>query len=270
MILDKYAGVEKPQEKQNIPLGTNYLEVVTNAFTVWSHLLLKTAAPYPGAGIMQRDFLLEEAVRFLPVRLPPVVSEKSYFQPIETLPFSHRPFAGLFYTAMLEKGVEKLIVPGDAKDIALWGYKMKTGTVDVLADSRSIGVRSTGGICINRGCVANFAAEAEGGIHVNYGVVHYYGSQAKNIIFINHGHASVTPHIVGGIYFNYAMLCGHRENFIYNATSRILFYDKAITPHLRKILRDVCAATQNKIDSSYITSLVQKIKEDITQSTQHL
>ncbi len=262
MALNDYFRIEKPEDKDKQHAEQHCsVESVHAAFSLWSHVLLKTTTGYPGDETCYHQ-MLEEAEHFLPKKLPAIISDTSYFKPIETLPETHRPFAGLFYTAMLQRGVEKIIVPKCAENIGLWGYAMKQGTLEVLADSRSIGREAEGGICINHGIAANFAYESSGGIFINHNIAIYCGWDSEATI-INHAKIKV-PYFHNALCINYGTIGYFTRGCVYIDSPKICtFLSSAFRGKLRVLFNRLRKATKKDVDIDVDMNHVNQLTGEI-------
>lgn len=190
----RYDGISKPEEKTENKTENGLLEAIESSFDVWLSSTITNLYPFDLIFKIkdnETDALFDEAFNLVKsLKLPKEITGEKYFSVIWKMDEKykhHMPYAGLFYSALMKAGVEKLTVPAQFRNFGYWGYRMQRGILEVLADSWHIGGCVTGGVIINKGNISfDFGRETEGGIFINYGSTGYFGWRG-NGMFINYG-----------------------------------------------------------------------------------
>ncbi|MBI4441407.1 hypothetical protein HY639_04520 [Candidatus Woesearchaeota archaeon] len=183
--------------------------------------------------------LRSEAIRILSAFPIPLVVSIGALPP---LPLAQQ-YGGLFYTALLEAGADKVIA--DAWS-GWWGYRLTRGVLELRTSGQSIGYQASGGIivstaklddlcwygtgctAINKGCIENHFAElASSGLFINDGQTTYFGGGAHGGTFVNHGKVySIGISAIDGIFINH----GYVEDLFGFSTRGGLFITFAPLP----------------------------------------
>lgn len=210
------------------------IHLITSAFTKWTQLLYRAPPQYNGGywklsehvGMPLPDILLEDAVRVLvpyaELSLPLI--DGPFLAPIQTLPETHKEYAGLFYTALLNTGKEerKLIIPKEVPPLCFWGYKLQKGYIDLYANSLYyVGYKAHGGSLNNYGMtLGEFCTLASGGEHINHGKVkHDFASLVTNGTYINKSDVQQFGQSASGGCLSNESMCMH---FAYGAYGNVL------------------------------------------------
>ncbi len=159
--------------------------LIAAAFTKWTEFLHEAPPQYNGGywkltehiGTPLPDILLENAFHLLipyaELVLPTM--DEQLFSQIKKLPETHKEYAGLFYTALLNTGKDerRLCVPKETPPLCFWGYKLQKGSIDLYANSLYyVGYKARGGEVTNYGnTLGEFCTGASGGEHTNRGKV---------------------------------------------------------------------------------------------------
>lgn len=191
--LDAYVQMDKPEEKAGIESEQDPYQNVISACDVWMQFVLSTE-PYPNhIGLFNDDVidrLLQEAENTLTSRaLPRVIEEDKFFPPKLSFPDGDfNQYLGIFYTALLNTGVERLVTPKyNTSSLAACGYRLKRGIMEVHQDMHMAGKFISGGCLVSYNSVHSLAQNASGGVVINLGSAEDFGGYANGGLFINAG-----------------------------------------------------------------------------------
>ncbi|MBI4441294.1 hypothetical protein HY639_03940 [Candidatus Woesearchaeota archaeon] len=225
-MLRLYDGIAKPDGRQELTSKSS-ITVVHKAFDLWYTFFRKTyRETVPSEGLL--DTLLEEAIR-LTCHLPMLtIDATDYFSPVETLCVNHRPYAGLFYTALLQTA-DRMVI--GVEGLSYLGYRLARGTIELnAATDTGIGQYATGGCVVNNNTVrGNLGWGARGGLFVNNGHAPWdFGAHATGGLFVNNGASSYcADNVSGGIFVNH----GQMDFFADTPKAGIFLNDGTVTQH---------------------------------------
>ncbi len=195
MGLDSYVGIGKPEDTKTIEAIENPMQAVDHIFELWEQYVHHTI---PKKGIeAPLERLLEEAEKMLEHHALPAAITTTH-----SLKKPYQEFTGLFYTALLNCGVRKVIVTKDINNI---GYRLKKGTFEISADnSGNIGSLAEGGCIINHAKATEVGWQTVGATFINYGEIsHILGAYARGGVFVNVGKSADMGYgASGGIFVN--------------------------------------------------------------------
>ncbi len=213
MGLDDYFGLGKPDEKKQSEQQTNKF---VDAFNEWEKFILSVKKPiFAGCWVIDFDFfdyLLQSSMTVLEPyehALPESIEHEVFL--VEKLEKGYKPYAGFFFTALLNVGSKnrKVTIPASYRDISFLGYGLKKGTLELFADGKNeIGFRAEGGRIINHGYNSwNICMATRDGVFINHGQPAYFGTCAKGGIFVNHGKLHTFGSVAqGGIFINHGKI----------------------------------------------------------------
>lgn len=193
--LDAYLGAEKPEEKTLVEVIDDPFQNVTHAYLLWNESVKKspTIEKLSFSLCDGYDVLLQEAEKIISGHNLPEKMKASCLSPHlrESI-----PHIGLFYTALLNAGVKKVVVPvldHPYPPGGGYGYKLQRGILEICAEIHTpVGSFARGGCIINRYYhhLENVGRMAAGGIFINYDKCYLMGQYATGGIFINLGNVT--------------------------------------------------------------------------------
>ncbi len=275
MPLDSYLGIGKPEEKREIDIKRNPVDILNSAYSLWCGFI-KQRAPCQAPGwqehISTLDSLLKEAESILnpyDKNIPAIVKGEEYFSFMDVirnkirfeLPHIVQYFLpGLFYTALLHLETERtIIIP---KNIALpaLGYKLQKGSIINYGDmpekrySTALGSHAIGGLIVNRGVIGGIGTEAHGGVFLNLGCVNdVLGRNSQEGYFI-------CSHICKWYHHRY----DHLVNVKRTLQRHVTVQEKALLP----FFTDLKIAAHHE-DVLHIKNIVNNIKQYCTRYYAH-
>ncbi len=254
--------VGKPEEKTAIGLEGDGWKNVLAAFDIWAQLLMRgenlTLLSLNNYDVQDR--LLNEASSMLAgLQLPYKIEPKQLCMLQARVCMDYKLFIGLFCTALLNNGVEELIIPKDI-EISACGYKLKRGVIRNYSGPNHW--RNRFGECMEGGCIINFgnisclAHEAVDGIVINRGIIFSHSPITSDFainaiggFFIDIGSCSHNPplfdndsSIKGGIlvmYEDYVV-----KIYVPEAAAKVIHVNPEKETPLIKMLQDIRSASE--------------------------
>ncbi len=295
--IDSYFGIEKPEEKSCLNSVSNPVVLINSLFSVWAEYLTKNFQPHDNRWPDNRmlDPLLHEAEKIASThRLPKQIMNREFFLPISTLCSGYRPYAGIFYTALLNCGTRYMLVPAGVPFTGLWGYKLKDGVLEFSTEGEHIGSYTKGGCIINNSPnivgpfenhpvvtklqeLGTFGRCAEDGVFINNRSVALFGTQTRGGIYINNGYSDTAgDQSCNSIYINHGIMgrFGDYGNIIlinFGSIEEILMeHGLIVDMHktyaatrrnepLRKLLDSLYHSTTGLINEEKVRSIVRDI-----------
>lgn len=186
-----YDGLGKPEEKSPRD-KTNSVAVVTAALLKWMDFVAVNAKPFQPWWDREwvpektRKKLQSKAIKLLEdVVLTEKIGGMNYFEALQSTPKEYRSYAGLFFTALLNKGkIKHILIPKETPFFEFLGYKLERGIIETHGYFRAIGSHATGGCIINYSTLDNLGFDANGGVFIDKGSATNFGFGASNGIFI--------------------------------------------------------------------------------------
>lgn len=186
-----YDGLGKPEEKSPRD-KTNSVAVVTAALLRWMDFVAEKAKPFQPWWDQEwvpektRKRLQSKAIKLLEdVVLTEKIGGMNYFEALNSTPEEYRSYAGLFFTALLNKGKTKhLLITKETPFFEFLGYKLERGIIETYGNFRAVGSHATGGCIINYGTLDSFGFDTSGGVFINKGFASKFGFGANKGIFI--------------------------------------------------------------------------------------
>ncbi len=192
MTIKRYQDIGKPDEKKVCESS----DVIANLLSTWIVFVEKTAPSSIELFWRDNEYYLFENLLYetdqlvASQNLPAIITDAKYFSPLFTLGNEYRQYGGLFYTALLNNGVERIVVPKEVPLTNYWGHGLKKGVLEFHAETNYIGQNASGGCIINNGIICLMGGEATGGLFIN---------TSSNL--------GVFPfHATGGIFVDYPLM----------------------------------------------------------------
>lgn len=194
-FVNAYAGVSAPDKRigqERKPAQENS-GLIPQLFVEWAHYVEHHAPAVQMKGTFHSgltgiaDNLLAHAVRLLDDIVPPTVIDNISSFPFFLLPEAHRDWAGIFYTALLNKGTYKVIVP-EIVGGQCWGYRLARGFLTLHNMTGHVGCYEEGGCIVNKGQTWVMGFGTFGGVSINDNSCRFWGGETRHGLFINRGH----------------------------------------------------------------------------------
>lgn len=177
MGIGDYLTIGKPDEKKTITIETNPIDAVAHAYRLWQK--------YDHVNCNYKQVLneAERIVAPLDAILPETIGDE-YIQAIQTI--DRKLHTGLFYTALLNIGKQQRRLHITIPHVALLGYGLRKGTMEVHAYTTEVGEYATGGCIIAHEWVLGAGIKSHNTLYVAYKGIQYPQEGGCNNIFIIH------------------------------------------------------------------------------------